>query len=290
MVFTRSEASVGGVTLEVHHGGSGAPLVLLHDQDVLNQPETQQVARTLAEQFRVVAPSHPGFGGSTLPAWLDSVDDLAYVYLDWLRAEFGGEPVRMMGMGFGGWIAAEIAVRCEDALSALVLVDALGIKVSDRTTSDIADVFAIPGRQLLELTWHDPERGEQAMLMPGVGQPSLDELTVLLRNRQTAALLGWKPYMHNPKLRRRLARISVPTLVVWGESDRVVLPSYGRAYAESIPGARFEVVQAAGHFPYLEQPDELLRLVTPFLVSPPTSEFNGRGPVPTAVSVQGGAR
>ena len=76
-----------------------------------------------------------------------------------------------------------------------------------------------------------------------------DTLTLLLSNRKTAALVGWNPFMHDPKLRGRLSRIDRQTLVIWGESDGLVSPAYGRAYASCIPGACFVSIAAAGHYP-----------------------------------------
>jgi pimeloyl-ACP methyl ester carboxylesterase len=218
---------------------------------------------SLARSFRVLAPAHPGFGHSSLPDSFDSIDDLAYFYLDLLR-ELLVEGVTLVGLGFGGWIAAELAVRCTHHLRHLVLVDAVGIKVSDRTSRDIADTFIVDPDEILGLTWHDPEAGRRQMKLPGLGTLPEDELTLLLRNRQSAALFTWKPFMHNPRLRERLARIDVPTLVVWGESDRLVSPEYGRAYAASIPGAEFRLIAAAGHYPYLEQPDAFVQALTEF--------------------------
>ncbi len=87
----------------------------------------------------------------------------------------------------------------------------------------------------------------------------------MLSNRRSAALFTWKPFMHNPKLSARLTRIDRPTLVLWGQSDRIVTPAYGHAYAELIPGARFEILAAAGHYPYLEQPDAFVAAVTAFV-------------------------
>jgi pimeloyl-ACP methyl ester carboxylesterase len=116
----------------------------------------------------------------------------------------------------------------------------------------------------LKAAWHDPEAGAKVMKMPSPTLPEEDVVT-LLRNRQATALLTWKPFMHNPKLLQRLGRINVPTLVVWGDSDRIVTPEYGRKYAAAIPDARFEVVDRAGHYPYLEQPEAFDAVVLPFL-------------------------
>jgi pimeloyl-ACP methyl ester carboxylesterase len=213
----------------------------------------------------VVAPSHPGFGGSSLPEDFESVDDLTYVYLDWL-GELG--PVHLVGAGFGGWIAAEMAVRCSHNLRSLTLVDALGIKVGDRTTSDIKDMFVLSSLEVVEACWHDIELGERLMPLPVAGINE-NALTRLLSDRRTAALLGWNPFMHNPKLRARLRYLDVPTLVVWGESDRLVTPDYGRAYADAIPGARFSQIEDAGHYAYLERPTQFVQTLEAFLSQVP---------------------
>ncbi len=103
------------------------------------------------------------------------------------------------------------------------------------------------------------------MRLPGLGGLSEADLVPLLRNRQTTSLFAWKPFMHNPKLARWLTRINVPTLVLWGESDRLVTPAYGQAYAQRIPGARFQTIPQAGHYPYLEQPEAFTAAVAEFL-------------------------
>jgi pimeloyl-ACP methyl ester carboxylesterase len=242
-------------------GSEAAPTVLfLHDLDFLNRSDYPFID-ALAEGWRLLMPSHPGFGNSPLPDDFDSVDDLAYFYLDLLK-DVG--PVHLVGAGFGGWIAAEVAIRCTHAIRSLVLVDALGVKVSDRTTSDISDLFVVSPLELVELCWHDVDVGQREMPLP---LPDRDEQTLvqLLTARRTAALMGWNPFLHSPKLLRRLRRIDRPTLVVWGASDGVVAPSYGRAYAEAIPGARFAEIEAAGHYPYVEQPERFVGVLNSFL-------------------------
>ncbi len=158
----------------------------------------------------------------------------------------------MVGVSLGGWIAAEIAVKTTQRIGHLVLADALGIKVGDRETRDIADIFAMTEAQFLERAYSDPATAKR-------DYTKMDEadLVTIARNREATARFGWSPYMHDPKLKGRLHRIDVPTLVLWGASDRIATPEYGRAYAAAIPGARFELIERAGHFPHLEQPDDL---------------------------------
>lgn len=256
MTCLEEQRSVSGMKLQVLSGGSGERLLVLHDYE--STTEWHPYLELLSGTFSVTAPSHPGFGSSQLPSDLDSVDDLAYLYLDFLR---DGGPAHVLGLGFGGWLAAEMAVRATRDILSLTLVDAVGIKISDRETRDIADHFVMLPRDFLAVSWHDPEAGARIMRLPRLGELDEAELTQLLRNRQAAALFGWKPFMHNPKLLGRLRRIDVPTTLLWGASDRLVTPEYGQAFARAIPGAKLQVIPKTGHYPYLEQPERFVEAV-----------------------------
>jgi pimeloyl-ACP methyl ester carboxylesterase len=249
--------AVGDVHLESWRLGTGEPVLLLHDIEYVNEP--RPFMELLANTYSVISPSHPGFGASDLPESFDSVDDLAYLYLDLLR-DIGGAHV--IGMGFGGWIAAEMAVRSTGDIRSLVLAGAVGIKASGRETAEIADTFVMDPRRFLEIAWHDPVLAEDHMSLPGLGALTESDLVKLFRNRQAAALYGWNPFMHNPKLLGRLHRVAVPTLVIWGESDGIVDLDYGQAFARAIPAARMETLEAAGHYPYLERPERFVELVS----------------------------
>src|SRR6185437_5740847 len=166
----------------------------------------------------------------------------------------------VIGASFGGWVAAEIGVRCAHAMANLVLVDSLGIKVGNRETRDIADLHAVDDAELCNLLFADPVRHG-----PNYGTLSDEDLILIAKNNEALTLFGWQPYMHNPKLRNRLRRIPVPTLVIWGAEDRVVRDPYGRAFAAAIPGAQFEVIPGAGHLSYVEQPDMFIAAVKNFL-------------------------
>jgi pimeloyl-ACP methyl ester carboxylesterase len=247
---------VNGIAIDMVRRGEGRPLLFLHpDRGV--EAEAAWLGR-LAESWQVLAPSHPGFGQSELPGWFTSMDDLALFYLD-LADQLDLKEALLVGVSFGGWIAAEIAVRSAARFSGLVLADALGIKVGDRETRDIVDFHGVPLKQLDALAWHDPAKAER-----DYGGMAEAELIGLARNREAFALYGWRPYMHRPQLRHWLHRIGLPTLVLWGESDRIVTPDYGSAYARLIPGARFETIAKAGHYPHLEQPDAFARAIEAF--------------------------
>lgn len=245
------------IDLEVVRRGVGRPILLLHGMRPVHP--RAPFLDLLSEHAEVVAPSHPGFGHSPRPDDFDSVYDLVHLYLDVLD-QFPHDKVTLLGLSFGGWLAAELAVTCSHRLDRLILVDAVGIKVSDRETPDILDVFNTSPREVLRQSWHDAERWA-----PDFDAMSDDELAVHHRNLEALCLYGWHPYMYNPHLRRWLSRIAVPTLVLWGASDRVVTPAYGRAYAASIPEASFSLIERAGHHPEIEQPEAFAERVVAFL-------------------------
>jgi pimeloyl-ACP methyl ester carboxylesterase len=118
----------------------------------------------------------------------------------------------------------------------------------------------MPGDELERISYHDPA---QMQLDPA--QLSDEELAIRVRNHETTALLAWEPYMHNPKLRRRLHRVTAPTLFVRGESDGLVSAEYIGAYARLLANARIATIAAAGHSPHLEQPEVFARVVLQFL-------------------------
>ena len=251
-----SSITVSGVTLDVTEAGQGRPLLFLHPGEGLqaNRPWIDALART----HRVIAPNHPGFGASSLPGWFGTVDDIAYLYLD-LAKQMGLENAVLAGSCFGGWVAAEMAVRNTSRFAGLVLAAPLGIKVGGILDRDIADMHSIPRAEFMRLAWADPTKGAI-----DYGALPDTELAAIARERESLALFGWKPYMHNPRLKRWLHRIVIPTHLIWGDKDGIVSTSYGEAWKAEIPGASMSIVPAAGHFPHWEQPDAFAAAVTAF--------------------------
>jgi pimeloyl-ACP methyl ester carboxylesterase len=260
MATETSAASVAihGVRLDVVERGQGRPILWLHGEEGLD-PEAPFLDG-LAGLGRVIAPTHPGFGHCPEADGIDTVDDLSYLYLDLLAARDARDAV-LIGASLGGWIAAALAVKSTARLSRLVLVAPLGIKVGDRETRDIPDIFALDPDEVLRLQYADPSRAAvDYTKLPA------ERVTAIARDREATALYAWEPYFHDPKLRARLRRIDVPTLLVWGAEDRFVPPAYyGAAYQAAIPGARLETVGGAGHFPHLERPDAVAQRIAAFL-------------------------
>jgi pimeloyl-ACP methyl ester carboxylesterase len=249
--------AVAGIELETVRRGSGRQILMLHGFQTIepNAPFLESLAR-YGELF---APSSPGFGQSPRPKDFDTVYDLVHLYLELLDA-LPGDKVTLVGFSFGGWLAAEVAAACSHRLDKLVLVDPVGIKISDRETPDILDLFEKSPDEVRRRSWHDPDR-----CAPDFNAMSDEALVVYARNREALCLYAWHPYMYNPQLPRWLARIKVPTLLLWGESDRVVTPDYGRAYSRLIPRSTFELIEGAGHHPEIERPEAFVERVSRFL-------------------------
>jgi pimeloyl-ACP methyl ester carboxylesterase len=249
--------SIAGIDLELIERGQGAPLLYLHGGGGI-APDLGFLD-LLAKTRRVIAPSHPGFGKSSLPDWLDSVDDIAHIYLE-LMDHLDLTRMDIVGFSIGGWIAAEIATKVPERLNRLVLIGPVGVKTGTPDKLDIPDVFAMPREKLDRLRFHDPAK--HAADLSAVPD---DELLTVARNRETLALLTWEPYMHNPKLTHRLHRVNVPALLIRGASDGIVSAEYLERYAALFPDARIDTIAAAGHLPQVEQPTGTAAKVLQFL-------------------------
>jgi pimeloyl-ACP methyl ester carboxylesterase len=252
----RSEfVSVAGVRTHLLRGGRGTPVLVLHPEYAASRwfPFHDR----LAARFQVLAPDHPGFGQSERPEWLDCVDDLVFHYVDLLDL-LGLPTVSLLGVSFGGWIAAELAVAHPERVQRLVLVGAAGLKV-DRVQR--FDVFLHPVEETLQHLFHDPSRAAQ--LLPTELGPEV--IVRGYREASTLARLTWNPYLYNPKLGRRLRRVAAPTLIVWGENDTFLPLPHGEAYAALIPNARLETIPACGHLVPYEQTELFTQRVTEFL-------------------------
>jgi pimeloyl-ACP methyl ester carboxylesterase len=248
---------VNGARIELIDRGHGRPILFLHPHIGLDS--SAPVLSVLAEGGRLIAPSHPGFGHSERPAGITTVDDLAYFYLDLMDA-FDLRDTLVIGVSLGAWIAAAIAVKSTARMAGLVLGNPVGIKVGDRETRDILDIFAMVESEFLEKAFADPAVGQR-----DYRAMTDEEVMVVARNREAAALYAWSPYMHDPKLKGRLYRVRIPTLVLWGAADRLVGEAYGRAFAAAVPGAKFETIAGTGHFPHIEQPKAFAQRALTFL-------------------------
>ena len=249
---------LAGTSLELVERGQGRPLLFLHAGEGL-APERLWL-ELLSRRYRVIAPSHPGYGASPLiDGGAGGVDDVAYLYLD-LAGGLGIEDGVLVGADLGGWIAAEMMVRSTARFSCLVLAAPLGIKLRGRDERDIADFHAMTQAEYLQAAWADPAKGA----LDYAALPD-SELAAIVRGREALALYGWKPYMHNPRLKRWLHRIDRPTLLLWGAQDGIVSPSsYGEGWRQEIPRTVLDIIPGAGHFPHWEQPEAFVQRLSAF--------------------------
>jgi pimeloyl-ACP methyl ester carboxylesterase len=257
----------GLLDLEVLRRGRGKPILLIHGVNPVSP--MAPFVDLLAQYGEVIAPSHPGFGASARPDNFDTMYDLVNLYHDVMDA-LPHDKITVIGFSFGGWLAAELAVAGARKIERLVLVDPVGIKIGGREERDIVHFFNTSPAELNRRSWHDPTRrpdhvyglGWQATISDAMSDA---EMISLARNWDSLCLFGWRPHMFNPQLAYWLRRITIPTFVLWGASDRIVTPTYGRAYSGLIPGSEFEVIDAAGHHPELEQPRSFVERVAAFL-------------------------
>ncbi|MFJ4809270.1 alpha/beta fold hydrolase [Streptomyces longwoodensis] len=242
------------LTLTSYGPAAGRPVLVLHGG---GGPATvAPMAEHFAATAPVLLPTHPGWNGTPRPDHFLRVADLAAAYLDLLH-ERDLSDVLVVGSSLGGWIAAEMATMDTGSrISGVALVDAVGIEVADAPAQDF---FALDARGVAEHAYHEPEHFyRDPATVPA------EQRAVVQGNMASLRLYSGGPAMSDPTLRARLAAVAVPALVLWGESDRIVTPAYGRAYAASFRQARFELVAEAGHLPHLEQPERTFALLDEF--------------------------
>jgi pimeloyl-ACP methyl ester carboxylesterase len=250
---TINVAGIGPIELTVEERGDGQqPFLLLHGG--AGPQSVAAFAQLLADsgRSRVFTPTHPGFGGTPRPDKLSSVAGLAALY-NLLLDDVGLGDVTVIGNSVGGWIAAEMALLGSPRISSIVLLDAVGIEVDDHA---VADVSGLSVPEIQALSFHDPT----PFRVDPVTIPDTQK-TIMAANGATLAVYAGSPAMADPTLLGRLGGITIPTLVLWGDSDQIVEPAYGRAYAAAIHGARFELLPATGHMPQMETPDLVLEKI-----------------------------
>jgi len=250
---------IAGTALHVTRGGAGAPLVVLHHD--VGSPERLPFYDALAQHFTVLLPSHPGYDRSARPDWMRSVRDVAVVYQGLLGArELTLEPgrVSLVGLGFGGWIAAEMASMTPRAFRRLVLVGAMGIKPE---RGEIADQALVSYIDYVRLGFADQGAFDRIY----GAEPPTSTLEQWDLNREMTFRIAWKPYMYSPTLPHLLGGVAAPSLVVWGREDRIVPLECGERYAKALAQAKLEIVEGAGHFVEMEKPEALAQIVTRFV-------------------------
>ncbi len=262
MEMLPAKTQVRGVEIEYIRTGSGPTLLYLHGCDGIDVSDP--FIAPLAEQFDVVALSMPGFGASEMPRFVKTTADIAELVIEFTEI-LGLREYVLVGSSFGGWVAAEIAAARIEAISHLILVDALGVRFTkDPAVCEIFDIFIVPTDDNPYPYFTDAGKAEAAF--GGMAFATMPEGAALryCRNREALTLVGWAPLLYDPTLRWRLARIDVPTLVLWGADDKIVSVDYGKQYAEAIPHARFKEIAGTGHYLPIEAPQAFVDEVAQF--------------------------
>jgi pimeloyl-ACP methyl ester carboxylesterase len=256
--WRKSLVEVAGVQVALSRAGSGPPLLLLHrDTGTLDRLPFHDA---LAERFDVLIPRHPGYGSEAQRAdWMRSVRDLAVVHR-WLLSALGIERCAgLLGLGFGGWVAAEMATMAPRDLDRLVLVGPMGIRPPGE--DHILDQALLSYIDYARAGFHDQARFDAIY----GADPSTDQLVEWDICRETSFRIAWKPYMYSQTLPHLLGAVRAPALVVWGAEDRVVPPSAAERWMAGLRGARLEMLPECGHCVEMERPSELARLVAGFV-------------------------
>ena len=240
-----STHKVRDVSVRMLRAGSGPPLLFLHGANGL--PGWLPFFETLSKSFEVIVPEHPGFGTSDDPPWIRNTGDLAMYYLDFLDA-LGGDKVHLVGQSLGGWTAAEIAVRNTSRLATLSLLAPAGIRVKGVISGDN---FIWDPEEGVRNLFHDQSFADKQLAVT----PTDEEADILLTNRFAAAKFGWEPRWFNPALERWLHRIHVPTLVLWGENDKLFPKDYAKRWGERVPNSKVEIIPSCGHIISVEKAD-----------------------------------
>lgn len=252
--FTRETFNVGGVETVVHTAGAGEPVVVFHGAGTVDGFD---FAAPWAERFKVVVPYHPGFGESGDDPSMTELHDYVMHYLELFDA-LGIDAFHLVGLSMGGHLAAKFAVEHGHRVRKLAMV-APSLMLDPEHPP--LDIIVVPGDEIIGLLTSDPEvlRGR----LPA--EPDMDFVGDRYREATTFARLHWeRPY--DRKLPRYLHRLKMPTMIVWGEEDKLVPVEQSSAWKRHVPHADIKVYPGAGHLVHLERP-EVVKEIEGFLAA-----------------------
>jgi pimeloyl-ACP methyl ester carboxylesterase len=252
---TETVLDIRNCRLLLRRAGSGPAVLYLHG--AAGVLKWLPFYDKLAERFALMLPDHPSFGRSSTPDWLDDIADLAYFYLD-LLAELKLRDVHVIGHSMGGWIALEMAIRSTERMKSLTLIASAGIRIKG---VPVANIFMMDRGTMVRTAYADQAIAERELAVV----PTPAEVDIIIGNQVGAARLAWQPRFFNPRLRKWLHRVTVPTHIVWGAEDRIVPPAYAAELARLIPGASVTMLPGAGHLPQVERLDETTAAITNFI-------------------------
>jgi pimeloyl-ACP methyl ester carboxylesterase len=253
--------NAAGIAVELRRGGKGKPLLVIHGE--LGVPGWLDSFARLSEEYDVIVPSLPGYGGSARPDWIMGVHDLA-AWVTWFARDLDLPlPLNVIGCSLGGWVAAEIATVAPQFFDRMILVGAMGLKPE---RGEIFDYFLESGPAGLRRAFHQPTQSAEFARYWGKELTS-EEADLVEQHREMTCRIAWKPYMHSLTLRHLLPGVSVPTLLIWGADDAITPLDCGEIYRRAITGSRMAVIEQCGHMPEMEKPAEFVGLVRDFLAA-----------------------
>lgn len=251
----------GKFRIHMVEGGSGDNLLFLHGEDGFTEwtPFLDQLAR----HFHVYAPAHPGMSGSQGLEHLDDLWDLVLFYEELVQT-LGVRQARVIGHSYGGMLAAELAAHRPDMVVRLVLMNSLGLWLED---NPISDFFVLTAEERAKILWFDPECEAAKAAFAQPSDPE-EKMEADLSRTETLAAVGkfiWP--IPDRGLTKRIHRINMPTLLLWGDSDGMVPVKYGEAFRRFLPDSSLMVIEQCGHSPQDERPVDVAEAVLGFLRS-----------------------
>lgn len=254
MAFTDHFIEVDGCRTHYRRAGKGRPLVFLHGAS--GAPVVLPFMEKLATRYDVVVPDHPGYGQSDEPEWLENIHDVAYFYLDFLKA-LKLEKAIVVGSSMGGWMAMEMAVRDTSRIGAVVLVSPAGLFAPG---AEPADIFLLPQEEMVRKLFHDQKYAQARLAIP----ETPESIDLGLKNRHTTARLAWEPRLQDPFLAKWLHRIDVPVSIIWGAQDEILPVATAQEIKRLLPRAEVNIFEQCGHLPQVEQMERFCDVIFGF--------------------------
>jgi pimeloyl-ACP methyl ester carboxylesterase len=254
----KTTVQVGDTELHLLKGGAGRPVLALHG---IEGPEGWLAFHDeLASSATLYAPAHPGYGETKRPEWMESIGHQALFY-NWFLQEAGLDDVDLIGFGIGGWIAAEMAVMAPQNLRHLVLVDPAGIRPAE---SQLLDIFVIPWQDVVRRCFYNADECEEYLRIYSAS-PVINFGGEREAGRSMSMRMCYRPYMYSTSLQPMLARLRLPSLIVWGEEDAVLPVECAESWRDSIADSELQTIPDCGHWPHYEKPRQLADIVRRFL-------------------------
>ena len=249
--FTNTELDLPTGKVSYLEGGTGPSMICLHHS--WGNPGELELHQQLSTDFHVLVPDMPGWGGSERPLWARTVRDIAILVAQFAH-QVANSPFHLVGFGFGGYVAAEIASMSESSLASLALIGAAGLQPRE---GEIMDQMMYSHRQYIEESFRDRE----SYVSHFGEEPAQDMRDLWDHSREMSARVTWKPYMFNRRLLELLKNVKVPTALIRGEHDKVIPEDVTAQYQSSLVNSEISVIANAGHVVEIESPSEVSALL-----------------------------